>query len=165
VESFHEKPDPDTAARYVEEGYLWNTGIFVWRASRLLQEVREHTPEIAGLLHHLERGDAEAFFDAVPKISVDVAVMERSQRVAVVPATFRWDDVGAWHSLFRTRGRDEADNVVLGDGHAPGRVAVRVPAPAGTLGARDGRTVRRPPGGTRARRLPGGGSGPGGGTR
>jgi mannose-1-phosphate guanylyltransferase len=50
-------------------------------------------------------------------VSVDVAVMERSDRVAVVPATFDWDDVGAWHSLFRTRPRDGADNAVIGDGH------------------------------------------------
>lgn len=117
VESFHEKPDRPTAARYAEDGFLWNTGIFVWKASTFLDEVREHAPEIGRHLALLDRGDDAAFFDAVPKTPVDVAVMERSRRVAVVPATFDWDDVGAWHALFRTRPRDEADNVVLGDGH------------------------------------------------
>lgn len=117
VGSFHEKPDADTAAQYLEAGHLWNTGIFVWKASRFLEEIRLHFPEIGDRLRLLDESDPNAFFDAVPKVSVDVAVMEKSERVAVVPATFDWDDVGAWHSLFRTRAHDESDNVVVGDGH------------------------------------------------
>lgn len=115
VEAFHEKPDAETARRYVDEGYLWNTGIFVWKASVLLQEIESHAPEIAERLPLLARSDA-AFFEAVPVGVVDRAVMERSDRVGVVRATFSWDDVGSWEALGRTRDPDEDGNVVLGDG-------------------------------------------------
>lgn len=116
VNAFHEKPDRETAARYVDEGYLWNTGIFIWKASVFLDEVRTHAPAVARHFELLEEGRTVAYFDAVPKVTVDVAVMERSERVGVIPATFEWDDVGAWHSLHRTAESDDADNVVLGDG-------------------------------------------------
>jgi len=117
VGAFHEKPDASTAAAYVDQGHLWNTGIFVWKAARFLEEIRTHAPEIGRHLDLLAGAEPEVFFDEAPKVSVDVAVMERSDRVAVVPATFDWDDVGAWHSLFRTRTRDGVDNAVIGDGH------------------------------------------------
>lgn len=114
VAAFHEKPDGETATRYVDRGFLWNTGIFVWTARALLDEVRAHAPEVADALPHLEAGDDEAFFRACTPVSVDVAVLERSARVAVVPCTFRWDDVGSWASLPRTRAADGAGNVILG---------------------------------------------------
>jgi mannose-1-phosphate guanylyltransferase len=118
VDAFHEKPDPETAARYLAEGFLWNTGIFVWRADVLLDEVRAHAPEIAAALPRLDEGGAEAFFADVASISVDVAVLERSTRVACLASTFQWDDVGTWDALARTRGSDAAGNVVVG----PGRI-------------------------------------------
>ena len=117
VEAFHEKPDPDTARRYVEAGYLWNTGIFVWKASVLLEEIEAHAPEIRDHLPLLERS-SQAYFDAVPVSVIDKAVMERSERVATVGATFEWDDVGSWEALSRTRAADAAGNVVVGDGRA-----------------------------------------------
>lgn len=115
VKAFHEKPDADTARRYVDEGYLWNTGIFVWKASVLLREIEAHAPEVADYLPLLEEGD-QAFFDAVPVSVIDRAVMERSDRVGVVRATFSWDDVGSWEALGRTRTADARGNVVLGSG-------------------------------------------------
>lgn len=115
VQAFHEKPDAETARRYVDQGYLWNTGIFVWKASVLLAEIERHAPELAEHLALLEAGD-EAFFDAVPVSVIDRAVMERSARVGTVRATFSWDDVGSWESLARTRSPDAAGNVVLGAG-------------------------------------------------
>ncbi|MDX1494997.1 MAG: sugar phosphate nucleotidyltransferase, partial [Longimicrobiales bacterium] len=115
VEAFHEKPDAETARRYVDEGYLWNTGIFVWKASVLLEELEAHAPEVARHLPLLEKSDA-AFFDAVPVSVIDRAVMERSDRVGVVQATFSWDDVGSWEALGRTREPDDRGNVVLGAG-------------------------------------------------
>jgi mannose-1-phosphate guanylyltransferase len=116
VRGFHEKPDRETAGRYLDEGYLWNSGIFVWRADVFLEEVREHAPEIGRLLVHLDRGRVERFFDEAPTVSVDEAILERSRRVAGVEATFRWDDVGNWEAMSRTREGDEDGNVVLGDG-------------------------------------------------
>ena len=114
VRAFHEKPDPETARRYVDAGYLWNTGIFVWKAAVLLQEIERHAPEIAAHLPLIDRS-AEAFFDAVPVSVIDRAVMERSDRVATVAATFAWDDVGRWEALSRTRQPDASGNVALGD--------------------------------------------------
>jgi mannose-1-phosphate guanylyltransferase len=118
VAAFHEKPDADTARRYVDAGYLWNSGIFVWRASVFLEEVRRHAPEVAAHLPLLEREGPGAFFSAVPVCVVDTAVMERSDRVACVRATFAWDDVGSWEALARTRDADASGNVIVGEGRA-----------------------------------------------
>ncbi len=115
VAQFHEKPDAETARRYVDAGYLWNTGIFVWKASVLLEELEKHAPEVTEHLHLLETSDA-AFFEAVPVSVIDRAVMERSDRVGTVTARFTWDDVGSWEALGRTRPSDAAGNVVLGGG-------------------------------------------------
>ncbi len=115
VGAFHEKPDAETAQRYVDDGYLWNTGIFVWKASVLLDEIEAHAPEVFEYLPLLEQSD-DAFFDAVPVSVIDRAVMERSARVGVVRATFAWDDVGSWEALARTREPDRDGNVVLGPG-------------------------------------------------
>jgi mannose-1-phosphate guanylyltransferase len=113
VAAFHEKPDADTAKAYVENGYLWNTGIFVWKASVLLEEIERHAPELHEHLDLISTDDA-AFFDAVPVSVIDRAVMERSDRVGVVAATFEWDDVGSWEALSRSREADESGNVVIG---------------------------------------------------
>jgi len=118
VAAFHEKPDAATARRYLDAGYLWNSGIFVWKASIFLDQVRRHAPEVASCLPLLEREGADAFFQAVPVSVVDRAVMERSDRVACVEATFTWDDVGSWEALGRTRRPDAAGNVLVGDGSA-----------------------------------------------
>lgn len=118
VAAFHEKPDRDTARRYVDAGYLWNSGIFVWKASVFLEELRRHAPEVASCLPTLEREGPEAFFRSVPVSVVDTAVLERSRRVACVLATFAWDDVGSWEALARTREADAAGNVLVGDGRA-----------------------------------------------
>ena len=79
-----------------------------------LDEIRKHATEIAPHLPYATEGDAEAFFNAVTPISVDQAVLERSDRVAVMPATFSWDDVGTWDAVGRTRVRDAAGNVAIG---------------------------------------------------
>ncbi len=117
VQAFHEKPDAPTAERYVEDGFLWNTGIFIWRADVFLEEIRAHAPEVAQALPKLEEGDVPGFFQACQPISVDVAVLERSDRVGVIPCTFRWDDVGSWASLPRTQDADAGGNVSVGELH------------------------------------------------
>lgn len=114
VAAFHEKPDAATARAYMDAGYVWNSGIFVWKASVFLDEVRRHAPEVAACLPILEERGPEAFFASVPVSVVDRAVMERSDRVACVRASFTWDDVGSWEALARTRDADAAGNVVLG---------------------------------------------------
>ncbi|MCL7967295.1 MAG: sugar phosphate nucleotidyltransferase [marine benthic group bacterium] len=113
---FHEKPDAATAAEYASSGrFLWNSGIFVWRARDLLEEAANHAHEMKTAFPQLQLGDLEAYFRTVEPVSVDVGVLERSDRVEVARASFAWDDVGTWSALDRTRRADEHGNVVVGD--------------------------------------------------
>jgi mannose-1-phosphate guanylyltransferase len=118
VERFVEKPTRAVAEEYVSSGYLWNTGLFVWPVQLLLEELRRCTPELANLLPLLEHGDVQEFFDRAPVLSIDEGLLERSERVAVVRATFQWDDVGTWDAVGRTRATDDSGNVVHGDAYA-----------------------------------------------
>lgn len=114
VARFIEKPDIPRAERMVADGYLWNSGIFAWRAADLLDEVRAVTPELHAALDHLHAG-AVAFFDAVSGgVSIDVGVLERSRRVVVLAGDFGWDDVGTWAALQRVRRHDTAGNASFG---------------------------------------------------
>ena len=118
VVRFVEKPDRARAEAMVREGYLWNSGIFVWRAGDFLDEVAALTPEIAPQLA-AHPDDLAAFFAVVEKpIAVDVGVMERSSRVLVLRGDFGWDDVGTWAALRRVRSCDERGNALHGLVHA-----------------------------------------------
>ncbi len=114
VARFSEKPDAATALTLLAEGALWNSGLFAWTASTLLEETRAHTPEVAPHLPALADGDVEKFFRDVTPTSIDVGLLERSNAVAVVPGIFPWDDVGTWDALARTNHRDARGNVVRG---------------------------------------------------
>jgi mannose-1-phosphate guanylyltransferase len=114
VQQFVEKPDRENATQYVQRGYVWNSGIFVWPVKLFLEEIRKYSKEIAPHLQLALDGDAAGFFDAVETVSVDEAVLERSEKVAVMPANFHWDDVGAWDAVGRTRTQDANGNVTVG---------------------------------------------------
>ena len=116
VAQFVEKPSRERAAEMVREGYLWNSGIFVWRVGDFLREVRAHTPEVAPALAQAH-GDIVRFFSSVQSISVDVGVLERTERVVVIPGSFGWDDVGTWAALARVRDQDAAGNASNGPVH------------------------------------------------
>jgi mannose-1-phosphate guanylyltransferase len=119
VARFVEKPDADTAAGYLRDGrYLWNTGIFIWRAADLLDQIESHSPELAPLIPILREGGVEEFFARAPTLSIDEGLLERSDRVGVLRATFEWDDVGAWDAVARTRTPDDAGNVAVGEAFA-----------------------------------------------
>lgn len=117
VARFAEKPDRETAVRMVADGFLWNSGIFVWRAQDFLREIDAHTPEIASALRHASGGDMAAFYAAVTPVTVDEGVLERSTNVLVIPGEFGWDDVGTWAALRRVHERDAAGNAASGDVH------------------------------------------------
>ena len=117
VRRFVEKPDRERAQQMIETGHLWNSGIFVWRVGDFLSELRAHTPEVAPALD-TNRDSLPGFFGAVKSISVDVGVLERSDRVMVLPGDFQWDDVGTWGALRRVRRHDAAGNAMSGDAHA-----------------------------------------------
>jgi mannose-1-phosphate guanylyltransferase / mannose-6-phosphate isomerase len=123
VEAFVEKPDAAMAARYVSEGYLWNSGNFLFQAETLLSELARFEPEIATAAEEAVakavddlgflRLDAEAFARC-PQTSIDYAVMEKTERAAVVEGHFRWSDIGSWDAIFDIAERDAAGNALHG---------------------------------------------------
>ncbi|MDB5600524.1 MAG: GDP-mannose 1-phosphate guanylyltransferase [Xanthobacteraceae bacterium] len=123
VSAFVEKPDAATAARYVAEGYLWNSGNFLFRADTLLAELARFEPEIAQAAEDAVAGasddlgfrrlDPDAFARA-PQKSIDYAVMEKTDRAAVVEGRFRWSDIGSWDAIFEIAEHDGAGNAVRG---------------------------------------------------
>ena len=116
VHRFIEKPTRERAEELCAASCLWNSGIFVWRVGDFLAEIRAHTPEVSVALDEIDgRPDSlERFFAAVTSVSVDVGVLERSDRVYVLPGDFGWDDVGTWAALYRVRTPDAHGNVVTG---------------------------------------------------
>lgn len=125
VERFIEKPDAETATRFVAEGsYLWNAGIFLFSGTALIEEMERLEPELVETCRkavsaaHTDldflRLDEEAFSTA-KEISIDHALMERTGKAAVARATFAWSDLGAYPAIWEESARDEAGNAVTGD--------------------------------------------------
>ena len=125
VDQFVEKPDADTAQAYIDAGdYYWNAGIFLLRADRWLEELDKYQPamleackramEKSSRDSDFVRVDKEAFLSS-PADSIDYAVMEKTDRAAVVPLQTDWSDVGSWSALWEISERDEAGNVARGD--------------------------------------------------
>ena len=125
VARFVEKPDLATAEQYIKEGdYYWNSGIFLMRTGRWLEEIATHRPDILECCRKCMDGSAEdsdffrvsrEAFMQCPADSIDYAVMEKTRQVAVVPFAAGWSDVGAWSSLWNVCPRDDDGNVIQGD--------------------------------------------------
>lgn len=115
VQRFVEKPTAARAAELKRRKALWNTGLFAWGVERFLTEVSAHARELRAGLPALSSGDVAGFFAAVTPAPVDIAVLERSKRLAVVAGTFTWDDIGSWDALFRIRTPDSQGNVAVGN--------------------------------------------------
>jgi mannose-1-phosphate guanylyltransferase len=118
---FVEKPDDATAARYVASGrYLWNAGIFCATARRLLAELDTHLPATGRAVRAIAAAGPAAAdvarreYQALPSISIDHAVMEKTDRIVAVPAAVGWDDVGSWAALPAVRGVDPTGNTTVG---------------------------------------------------
>jgi mannose-1-phosphate guanylyltransferase/mannose-6-phosphate isomerase len=142
VAAFVEKPDAATAASYVAEGRLWNSGNFAFRADVLLDELAAFEPKIAqGAIAAVAAAKRDAAmvyleakaFGAAPAISLDYAVMERTKRAAVVLADFTWSDLGAWPAIREASGPDAQGNVTVGE--------ARLSDVSGCLVRSDGPTV------------------------
>ncbi|MBV9989710.1 MAG: mannose-1-phosphate guanylyltransferase/mannose-6-phosphate isomerase [Alphaproteobacteria bacterium] len=125
VQRFVEKPNAETAAKYLADGgYSWNSGMFVFRADVLIEDMRTHAPDVLAAAKEalalakrdldFVRLDGEAFSDA-PNISIDYALMEKTDRAAIVPCDIGWSDVGAWSALWEIQDQDSQSNVLLGD--------------------------------------------------
>jgi len=118
VKRFVEKPDRERAEKLRAEGYLWNSGIFIWTVGDFLAQAKQHAVELKKALSLEPDAEADEFFAAVSRpISVDNAVLERSKNVAVVRGDFGWDDIGTWGALGRVRDKDEFGNATTGDVH------------------------------------------------
>ncbi|MBI5639127.1 MAG: mannose-1-phosphate guanylyltransferase/mannose-6-phosphate isomerase [Nitrospirae bacterium] len=124
VEKFVEKPDRKKAAEYVRSGdYFWNSGIFVWRVSDVLAEIKRQLPELhKGLLEigkaigkKNEQDVIREVFKSLQSVSIDYGIMEKAERVAVVPADMGWSDVGSWRALDDISKKDEAGNIISGN--------------------------------------------------
>jgi mannose-1-phosphate guanylyltransferase len=115
VKRFIEKPSPARAVLLRRRGALWNSGLFAWGAARFLGEAAAYAEELAAGWPALSAGDANRFFAAITPVAVDVAVLERSSRLAVVTGAFPWDDIGSWDALLRIRKRDARGNVTIGN--------------------------------------------------
>ncbi len=122
VDQFREKPDYETAKSFLKQGnFLWNAGIFMWSAKTVINTFRANQPDLFSLFesgYDTYNTDAESDFikEYYPKaenISVDYAIMEKSDNVFVVPATFDWNDLGTWGSLYDKLEKDQNSNAIV----------------------------------------------------
>jgi mannose-1-phosphate guanylyltransferase/mannose-6-phosphate isomerase len=123
VEAFVEKPDTATASKYIADQYLWNSGNFLFHAATMWREIEQFEPEIAkaakeSVSHSTRDIDfvwlAPEPFARSPKKSIDYAVMERTQRAAVVPVDIGWSDIGSWSAVWDVLDDDTAGNAIEG---------------------------------------------------
>jgi len=123
VESFREKPAPEVAHEFLASGrYLWNSGLFIWRADTILQTIKKHMPNLYSGLKEIETviGTSEyenvssRIYNSLTKQSIDYGVMERANNVFVVKATFDWSDLGSWQEVYRISEKDDNGNVIKG---------------------------------------------------
>lgn len=144
VDSFREKPALEVAEEYLKAGtYLWNAGIFVWNVDTIVESLRRFTPDLADKMDRMsasfytenERDAVADIFPTCEKISIDYAVMEKSDCIYTIPGDFGWSDVGTWGSLWTLLNHDENGNAVVGENvhlndcrgcivHAPGAQSV-----------------------------------------
>ena len=133
VECFVEKPNLETAKKYLLDGnYFWNSGIFVWKTSKILSEIEKHLPslyktlkEIESLLFYFDQPNQpnklnkpnklNELYSSLENISIDYGIMERSSNGLMVPANFLWSDLGSWTALDEMIKKDDAGNIVKGN--------------------------------------------------
>ena len=123
VEMFKEKPDYDTAVKFVAEGnYFWNSGIFLWTLDGIMQAFKQYLPEMVEVfekgIYNFGTPEEQDFindhFVDCPNISIDYGVMEKSPNTYTIPADFGWSDIGTWGSLFTHAKKDENGNALRG---------------------------------------------------
>lgn len=125
VERFMEKPDEAMAEHFIQDGnYYWNSGMFVWKASAILEEMRMYLPDVHTHIEKMRtawrageswRDVVHREFAAMPDVSVDYGVLEHSQHVQLVPCDIGWSDVGTWDAVYEVAGKDDNGNAIDGD--------------------------------------------------
>ena len=119
VKEFVEKPDEETAKKYIQaDTYYWNSGIFMFKASTLLNEVDKLAPEIAKISKEIDFTKSSDIpfisFDKMPSISIDYAIMEKSDKIALVELESDWNDLGSWQAIYDVSKKDKDGNVFVG---------------------------------------------------
>jgi len=125
VKEFTEKPNQETAESYLEQGnYLWNSGMFMFQANTLIDELTNYSPDIVASVKNAVKNAAQDLdfirldkqeFESSPSNSIDYALMEKSNNVVVVPLDARWNDIGSWSALYDIGTKDDNGNVIQGD--------------------------------------------------
>ena len=123
VDRFVEKPDMEKAIEYLKEGsYLWNGGMFLWKVGNILNEIRDHSPRIYNPLKDIEMIEDDRLYDLIKSryceteaISIDYAVLEKSNEIYVIPSDIGWDDIGTWKSVERYKKKDIYNNIIEGN--------------------------------------------------
>ena len=123
VDSFVEKPNLDTAKKYLREGnYLWNGGMFIWSINNIINQIKMYSPNTYNSLINIMEVREDKLqetinsnYENTEATSIDYAVLEKSKDVYVIPSNFGWDDVGSWEALDRYREKDELGNVLVGE--------------------------------------------------
>lgn len=124
VQTFAEKPNIATAQRFLEDGgFLWNSGIFVWKPCSILEEIRQFLPDHASGLDEIETNIGTKNFSRVltqvygqfKSISIDYGILEKSDKVFVTQGKFDWSDLGSWEAVYQLSQKDEEGNTKIGD--------------------------------------------------
>ncbi len=116
VKQFHEKPDLETAQKYILEGnYFWNSGMFAFSIKTILEEFKKYSPDIFDLINKNTFEELINNFKNMPDISIDYAIMEKTDKAVVVPMDIAWSDVGSWDSVYEVLDKDNNKNIKIGN--------------------------------------------------
>jgi len=115
VNSFVEKPDRDNAERYIKEGYLWNSGMFVFRADAFMEKLARYQPDIAAVILNITDANILTQYEKLPSLSMDHGLVELCDKIAVVPVDMAWSDLGNWESIYQRHAKDANSNVTRGE--------------------------------------------------
>ncbi|OQX71936.1 MAG: mannose-1-phosphate guanylyltransferase [Candidatus Cloacimonas sp. 4484_275] len=121
VKQFKEKPDLKTAERFLQAGnFFWNSGMFAWKLETILKAYHNYLPEVSGLLEQISRkwkkigiqADISEEYARMPKLPVDIGIMEKAEKRIVIPVDYGWSDVGSWKALYDISAKDKNENVL-----------------------------------------------------
>jgi mannose-1-phosphate guanylyltransferase len=126
VKTFAEKPTLETANEFLASGdFLWNSGMFIFRADVILREIKKYLPDLHHELLKIEKdihsnsfkSTLDKVFRQIKSISIDYGVMEKANNVYVIKGNFKWSDLGSWDEVYRIKSKDKSDNVIIGDSY------------------------------------------------
>jgi mannose-1-phosphate guanylyltransferase/mannose-6-phosphate isomerase len=115
VVRFVEKPDLQKARQFVEDGYLWNGGMFIFEAAMFMDMLQQHQPQIYQTLHELNDDNYAEIYEDFPNLSMDYGLAEKANNIAVAPADMKWSDLGSWDSIYQRQDKDQDGNLTKGE--------------------------------------------------